>query len=111
MHCNWHNNNNQNNDDTQDDAQPHLHVLPPHVLTHTVGAPAEALGTDGKVIGFVFNRVQSFTTLGDFIDIVPHDTDSVVDLLEVSMGSPLAECVGFRALKRDIPPEWLQFSR
>lgn len=51
-----------NDDDKQDDdadnqTHAHLHVLPPHLLAHAVGAPSEALGGHGEVVGLVLERV------------------------------------------------------
>ena len=40
-------------DDADDEAHAHLHVLPPHLLTHSVGTPAEALSRYRQVVGLV----------------------------------------------------------
>lgn len=68
-------------DDTCDQAHAHLHVLPPHLLAHTVGTATEALGGDGQVVGLVLQRIEALTTLRDLVDVVTHHTDGVVDLL------------------------------
>lgn len=46
-------NDDEQDDDAHNEAHAHLHVLPPHLLAHTVGAPSEALGGHGEVIGLV----------------------------------------------------------
>lgn len=87
MHGDGDNNHNQHDDHTQDDAQAHLHIFPPHVFSDPVGAPTESLGADGKIICLVLDRVQPLASLGNFVDVVPHDADGVVDLLDsVSTG-------------------------
>ena len=49
----------RNNDDDQqydnadDDAHAHLHVFPPHLLAHPVGAAAEAICLRCEVVGLV----------------------------------------------------------
>lgn len=83
VHGNWHDNHNQHDNDAQDDAQTHLHVFPPHVLAHSVGTTAEALGADGKIICFVLDRVQALASFGNLVDVVSHDADGVVDLLHM----------------------------
>lgn len=88
MHGNGHDDDNQHNDDTQNETHSHLHVLPPHVLSDAVGAPPEALGTDGKVVCFVFDRVQPLASFGDLVDVIPHDPDGVVNLLKISKACP-----------------------
>jgi hypothetical protein len=52
-----HNNDNEQDDDADNEAHAHLHVLPPHLLAHAVGAPSEALGGLGEVVGLVLERV------------------------------------------------------
>jgi hypothetical protein len=47
----------EQNNDADDEAHSHLHVFPPHLLAHTVGAPSEALGGGGEVIGLVLQRI------------------------------------------------------
>ena len=39
----WYNNDNNEDDEANDDAHPHLHVLPPHLLPDTVCSSAETL--------------------------------------------------------------------
>lgn len=72
----------QQDDHTNNDADAHLHVLPPHLLSYSVGTTAETLGRLGKVVSLVLESVQAFTTLGDLVDVVAHDTDGIVDLLQ-----------------------------
>jgi hypothetical protein len=52
-----HNNDNEQDDDADNEAHAHLHVLPPHLLAHAVGAPSEALGGLGEVVGLVLERI------------------------------------------------------
>ena len=47
------NNDNKQDDDAGNEAHAHLHILPPHLLAYAVGAPSEALGGHGKVVGLV----------------------------------------------------------
>lgn len=70
------------NDDADDQPHPHLHVLPPHLLADSVGATAEALGRDGQVVGLILQGIQALATLGNFVDVLSHHTNGVVDLLQ-----------------------------
>ena len=71
----------QQDDDAHDDPDPHLHVLPPHLLAYAVGAAAEALGGLVQVFGFVLELVDVLAALGDGFEVLLHDVDGVVDLL------------------------------
>ena len=77
----------RNDDDTEQDdntsnqAHPHLHILPPHLLSDPIGATSEALGGNCKVVCFVLKRIQSFASLRDFVDVFSHHTHGIVDLL------------------------------
>ena len=75
------NNDHDDNGNGSADDKTHLHVLPPHVLSHSVGSTTEALGGDGKVIGLILQRIQSFSTLGHLSDVFSHDPDCVINLL------------------------------
>jgi hypothetical protein len=86
----WHNNDHQEDDHANDQTHAHLHVLPPHILAHAIGASAEALGRDGEVVGLVLQRIQVLTTLRDLVDVFAHHTDSVVDLCLQCGGSLVA---------------------
>jgi hypothetical protein len=68
-------------DDADDQAHSHLHVLPPHLLSDSVGATSEALGRDGQVVRLVLQTVEALATLRDLVDVVAHDIDSRVDFL------------------------------
>ena len=72
----------QEHDDAHDDPDPHLHVLPPHLLADAVGAATEALGGLVQVLGFVLELVDVLAALGDGFEILFHDVDGVVDLLK-----------------------------
>ena len=69
-------------DDADDQAHSHLHVLPPHLLSDSVGATSEALRRDGQVVGLVLQTVEALAALRDLVDVVAHDIDGRVDLLE-----------------------------
>lgn len=81
--CRDDNDQDQDND-TCNQAHAHLHVLPPHLLAHTVCTATEALGRDSQVVGLVLQRIEALTTLRDLVDVVAHHTDGVVDLLKRS---------------------------
>lgn len=78
--------NDEEDDDGGNDAHAHLHVLPPHGFPYTIGTASEALGGDGQVVGLVLERVESLAALGDFVDVVTHDTDRAVDFLDSVSG-------------------------
>lgn len=77
----WHNDDDQQDDNANNYAHAHLHVFPPHLLAHTICAAAESLGGDGKVIGLVLKAVKSLSTIGNLVDVFPHDANSIIDLL------------------------------
>jgi hypothetical protein len=77
----WDNDDDDENDDTDDQTHAHLHVLPPHLLSHTIGASPEALRRHCQVIGLVLKGIESLASLGDFVNVLSHHTDSVVNLL------------------------------
>lgn len=43
----------QQNDDTNDQTDAHLHVLPPHLLSYSVGPSSESLRRDCQIVGLV----------------------------------------------------------
>lgn len=59
-------------DNAGDDAHAHLHVLPPHLLPDTVGAPTETLSRHGQVVCLVLQIVDALATLVGHVDVVPH---------------------------------------
>lgn len=75
-----HNDTNKNND-ANNETDLHLEVLPPHLLSHSVGSSSETLCRHRQVIGLVLERVESLSSLGDLVDVLSHDADSVIDLL------------------------------
>lgn len=77
----WHNDHHQQNDDANDNAHPHLHVFPPHLLPHPVGAATEAVGLRRKVVGLVLQVIKPLATLGDLVNVVLHRLDSAIDFL------------------------------
>lgn len=68
--------------DACNQAHTHLHVLPPHLLPHSVGAAAEAMGLVGQVVGLGLQMVQVLTALPDLLDVIVHDINGVVDFLK-----------------------------
>lgn len=58
-----------------------LHIFPPHLLADSVGTPAESLSGHSQVVGLILQRVETFTTLGDLVDVLAHYTDGIIDLL------------------------------
>ena len=71
----------QQQNDTDNQAHPHLHVLPPHLFPNPVRATAEALGGHGEVVGLVLQRIQVLIPLSDLVDVLAHDPDRIIDLL------------------------------
>ena len=76
-----HNNDHQQDDDTNDNAHPHLHILPPHLLSHAVGAASEAIRLGSESIGLVLQAVEALAAFGSFVDVALHLVDCVVDFL------------------------------
>ena len=89
----WNDDDEQKHDYAHDDPDPHLHILPPHLLADSVGAATEALGRLVEVLGFVLKLVDVFAALGDGFEILFHDVDGVVDLLEA--GNGVSDCAFF----------------
>lgn len=81
----WDDDNDEQNDDTDNDANAHLHVLPPHSFADAVGATAEALSTCRKVVGLILKRIEPCATLADLVDVVTHNADSGIDFLKTIM--------------------------
>jgi len=80
--------NHQKNDDANDYAHAHLHVLPPHLLSDPIGPAAETQSRHSKIVSLILEAVQSGTTVSDLIDVLPHDSDGIVDL-RLNSRSPL----------------------
>ena len=76
----------QKHDYAHDDPDPHLHVLPPHLLADSVGATTEALGGLVEIFGFVLELVDMLAALGYGFKVLFHDVDGVVDLLLMQSG-------------------------
>ena len=76
------NDNDKQYDDANDKAHPHLHVLPPHLLSDPVGTASEALCGDCKVVGLILEAVEALATFGDLVDVAAHYVDSGVNFLE-----------------------------
>lgn len=74
-------NDDEQKDDANDDAHPHLHILPPHLLSYSVGATAEAVGLGREVVGLVLQIIQALAALRDLVDVVLHGVDGAVNLL------------------------------
>lgn len=80
-HTGGYNDHNEQDDDADNDANAHLHVFPPHLLSNFVGTSAETSGRGSQIIGLVLNVIDMFTTLRNFIDVVFHYANRVIDLL------------------------------
>lgn len=76
----------QKHDYAHDDPDPHLHVLPPHLLADSVGATTEALGGLVEVLRFVLQLVDVLPALGYRFEVLFHDIDGVIDLLLIENG-------------------------
>lgn len=79
-----HNDDDQQDDDAHDDAHAHLHVLPPHLLAHAVGAPAETVGLRRQVVRLVLQVIEPLAALRDLVDVVLHRLHGAVDFLEIN---------------------------
>lgn len=91
-HNGWNNDDYKQDDNADDQTHSHLHVLPPHLFPHTVGAPAKSLCRRGKTICLVLQGIEIFSTLRDLVDIFAHYTDGVIDL-RLQRGRPLIATV------------------
>lgn len=80
-HTRWNNDHDEQHDDADDKAHAHLHVLPPHLFSHPVGASPEPLGGGRQVVGLVLERVKMFATFGNLEDVRAHRVDSLLDFL------------------------------
>jgi hypothetical protein len=78
---NGHNNDNDHNNNTANQTHAHFHILPPHLLAHSVGPTTESLGTHSKVICFVLERIKSLSSLRDLVDVLSHNSDGIINLL------------------------------
>ena len=78
----WNNDNQQQYDYANNDPDPHLHVLPPHLLADTIGAATEALSGLIEVLRFVLELVNVLAALGDGFEVLLHHVDGVIDLLD-----------------------------
>ena len=81
----WNDDDDQKRDYAHNDPDPHLHILPPHLLADSVGAATEALGGLVQVLGLVLELVNVLATLGYGFEILLHDIDRVIDLLLTMM--------------------------
>jgi len=84
----WDDDNHQKNDDANDYAHAHLHILPPHLLSDPVGPAAETQSRHRKIVGLILKTVQPSATVSDLIDVLPHDSDGIIDL-RLNSRSPL----------------------
>lgn len=75
--------------DADDQAHSHLHVLPPHLLSDSVGTTSEALRRDSQVVGLVLQTIEALATLRDLVDVVAHNIDGGVNFLD---NLSVAEC-------------------
>jgi hypothetical protein len=93
------------NDDARNEAHAHLHVLlpdkavslhalnqgswpgcqthlPPHLLANAIRAATEAVGRCREIVGLVLQSVKPLASLRNFVDVLPHNANSVIDLLQ-----------------------------
>lgn len=87
---NRYNDDEEQDDDTCDQTHAHFHILPPHLLPHSVGAAAEAMGLVGQVVGLGLQVIQVLTALPDLLDVIVHDIDGVVDFRLQSLCPPIS---------------------
>jgi hypothetical protein len=95
-------NDNSNKDyDTEDEAQPHFHVLPPHLLSYSVCTPPEALCRVRQVICFILELVQVLSSFRGLVDVVSHDTDGVINL-GLDLSCPALAIPALSIIARDV---------
>lgn len=75
MRLTWYNDDQNQDNNASNDAHSHLHVLPPHLFSDSVGATTEALGRHSQVVCLVLQLVQASTTLIGSIHIFLHGVD------------------------------------
>ena len=76
----------QKHDYAHNDPDPHLHVLPPHLLADSVGPATETLGGLVEVFGFILKLVDVLAALSDGFEVLFHNIDSIINLLETENG-------------------------
>lgn len=81
MDNDWHNNHNNDENDTNNQTHAHFHVLEKHLFAHAVGTLSESLGRLSQVVCLVLQRVESFATLRESVDVVAHYAHGAVNLL------------------------------
>lgn len=96
----WYDDDDQQDDNANDQPHPHLHVLPPHLLSDAVGAPPEALGRSRQIVRLVLQRIQALAALRHLVDVFPHHANGVIDLLtgekqKTIVSSPFSDKVQF----------------
>lgn len=79
-------NDDQKHDNADDDTHAHLHVLPPHLFAHSVGASAEPVGLRRQSVGLVLQTIESLSSLRHLCDILLHLTHGLVDFLSRKRG-------------------------
>lgn len=92
----WNYNNNKKDDDSNNQAHSHLHILPPHLLSYSVGPTAETLSGHGEVVGLILKGIETFATLRNFVDVLTHDAHGIIDLC-LKRGRSLVASTGLRA--------------
>lgn len=85
------NNDNDQDDDANDQAHAHLHVLPPHLLPHTVGTSAESLCRYSQVVRLVLKGVKALSTLRHLVDILAHHPHGIINLLQFTKSALLSQ--------------------
>lgn len=85
-HTTGHDNDDQQYDNADNDAHPHLHVLPPHLLPHAVGAAPEAVGLLREVLGLVLQVVQALATFAEFSLVGHQILFNALEFLSLCLG-------------------------
>lgn len=80
MRGNWHHDNNDEDNNTCEQAQSHLHILPPHALADTVGTALELARGLCQCVRLVLQTVKMLAALGHGVEIVLHYADRRVEL-------------------------------
>lgn len=81
-HTRRNNDDNKQNDNDDNQAYTHLHILPPHLFSNTVGSPTKSLSRSSQTICLILKGIKILSSLRHLIDILTHYTNSIIDLLK-----------------------------
>lgn len=76
----WDNDDSNEDDDADNQAYSHLHILPPHLFSYSVGTTPKALRGVRQVICLILELIQVLASFCGLVDVVSHNTNGVVDL-------------------------------